>query len=102
MGTEKQRQLRDWDDEDLAVNIVLHRRTASEVSAYYAGARVATRMWAHWKDGVQFVGSCGTTLAEALDSLDQQQTITLEELRDEEATERETRQIIAQRQERES
>lgn len=30
----------------------------------------ATRLWAHWKDGVQYVGSCGTTLEKALAPLE--------------------------------
>lgn len=33
---------------------------------YLLGKLTATREWAHWKDGVQYVGSCGTTLEQAL------------------------------------
>ncbi len=28
---------------------------------------MALRDWAHWKDGEQYVGSCGTTLATAIE-----------------------------------
>ena len=33
---------------------------------YLLGKLTATRDWAYWKDGVQYVGSCGTTLEKAL------------------------------------
>lgn len=41
------------------------RRVA--LSAYIQGKREATIDWAWWKDGVQYVGSYGKTLAQALD-----------------------------------
>lgn len=34
--------------------------------AYYNGLREGLERYAHWKDGVQFVGSCGTTLTAAI------------------------------------
>jgi len=34
--------------------------------AYYAGVREGIEKYAHWKDGVQYVGTCGRTLEEAL------------------------------------
>lgn len=37
------------------------------VLAYIQGKREATREWAWWSNGVQYVGSCGKTLAQALD-----------------------------------
>ncbi len=36
-------------------------------SAYFDGRREATRDWAWWKDGTQYVGTCGKTLQQALD-----------------------------------
>jgi hypothetical protein len=48
----------EYDAEDL--------RKAAKAS-YIEGKREATREWAWWKDGVQYVGSCGKTLAQALD-----------------------------------
>lgn len=36
---------------------------------YLLGKLTATRDWAHWKDGVQYVGSCGTTLEKALEPI---------------------------------
>ena len=40
---------------------------AAELSAcYLAGVEAGLRAFAHWKDGVQYVGIGGTTLAEAL------------------------------------
>lgn len=35
-------------------------------TAWAAGYKAALKLFAWWKDGVQYVGSCGTTLEEAL------------------------------------
>ena len=40
------------------------------INAYYDGACGAIRLYAHWKDGVQYVGTCGRTLQNALDDLE--------------------------------
>jgi hypothetical protein len=53
-----------YDAEDL-------RRAAK--ASYFEGKREATRDWAYWKDGVQFVGSCGKTLAQALDIISEEE-----------------------------
>ena len=47
-----------YDDEDM-------RRVAA--LAYFKGQQDATRLWAWWKDGTQYVGTTGHTLAQALD-----------------------------------
>jgi hypothetical protein len=39
---------------------------AGKAAGRREGMEEATRQWAHWKDGVQYVGTCGTTLAAAL------------------------------------
>jgi hypothetical protein len=38
--------------------------------AYYNGIREGITQFAHWKDGVQYVGTCGTTLKDALKRID--------------------------------
>lgn len=38
-------------------------KSADEVKAYYAGIRKGAQLFAWWKDGVQYVGTCGETLA---------------------------------------
>jgi hypothetical protein len=38
-----------------------------ETNEYEKGYIQALSDYAHWKDGTQYVGSCGTTLAEAID-----------------------------------
>ena len=38
--------------------------------AYYNGIREGIEQYAHWKDGVQYVGTCGTTLKDALKRID--------------------------------
>lgn len=38
--------------------------------SYFDGMREGVRRWAWWKDGQQYVGSCGTTLTAALAQID--------------------------------
>jgi hypothetical protein len=38
----------------------------SQSMAYYAGLKEGISMFAHWKDGVQYVGTTGKTLKDAL------------------------------------
>lgn len=38
----------------------------SQSMSYYAGLREGVAMYAHWKDGVQYVGTTGKTLGAAL------------------------------------
>ncbi len=45
--------------------------------AYYQGRREGVSLYAHWKDGVQYVGTTGRTLKQALADIDQQETDTL-------------------------
>jgi hypothetical protein len=46
-------------------------------SAYYQGLREGIEMYAHWKDGVQYVGTTGKTLKVALALVHQEQEDTL-------------------------
>lgn len=39
---------------------------AAAHDSYWQGFRAGIREYAWWKEGVQYVGSCGTTLEEAL------------------------------------
>lgn len=39
--------------------------------AYYQGRREGVALYAHWRDGVQYVGTTGRTLKEALAYIDQ-------------------------------
>lgn len=45
--------------------------------AYYRGLREGVEMYAHWKDGVQYVGTTGRTLKQALAYIDQVETEVL-------------------------
>lgn len=40
------------------------------LAAYYDGVREGLRRYAWWKEGVEYVGSCGTTLKTALAHVD--------------------------------
>jgi hypothetical protein len=44
-----------------------------KIKAYYQGLKEGVRMFAWWKDGVQYVGTCGTTLKEALKEVDEEE-----------------------------
>jgi hypothetical protein len=50
--------------------------------AYYNGIREGIEQYAHWKDGVQYVGTCGTTLKDALKRIDSEEHRALEMLED--------------------
>ena len=50
--------------------------------AYYNGIREGIEQFAHWKDGVQYVGTCGTTLKKALERIDSEEKRALEMLED--------------------
>jgi hypothetical protein len=39
--------------------------------AYHEGMRDGIHQYAHWRDGVQYVGTTGRTLNEALDAVNQ-------------------------------
>lgn len=39
------------------------------VKEYYQGVVDGVCRFAHWKDGVQYVGTCGKTLKEALEEI---------------------------------
>lgn len=41
------------------------------VNLYRNGVKDGLRQFAHWKDGKEFVGTCGTTLKSALESADE-------------------------------
>jgi len=40
-----------------------------EIQTYYSGMTSGIYKYAHWKDGVQYVGTTGKTLAKALKEL---------------------------------
>ena len=50
--------------------------------AYYNGIREGIEQYAHWKDGVQYVGTCGTELKVALKRIDAEEKRALELLED--------------------
>ena len=49
------------------------------VNAFYDGAAAGIRLYAVWKDGVQFVG-CGRPLKDALNDLEVMRQTVLEEV----------------------
>ena len=45
--------------------------------AYHKGLREGIEQYAHWRDGVQYVGTSGRTLKEAIADIDQEEQKTL-------------------------
>lgn len=43
----------------------------SQSRAYYKGLREGVKLYAHWRDGVEYVGTTGRRLSEALAEIDQ-------------------------------
>lgn len=41
---------------------------------YIRGLKAGVRLYAWWKDGTQYVGTCGTTLKHALERIDKEET----------------------------
>jgi hypothetical protein len=46
--------------------------------AYHEGLRDGIHQYAHWRDGVQYVGTTGRTLQQALDSVNQSEADLLD------------------------
>jgi len=49
---------------------------------FYNGMREGVREYAHWRDGEQYVGTCGTTLKQALNRIDQEEQAAVKKLVD--------------------
>jgi hypothetical protein len=45
----------------------------AQTRAYHEGLRDGVHMYAYWRDGVQYVGTTGRTLGDALDAINKQE-----------------------------
>jgi hypothetical protein len=54
-------------------------KTEKEINAYYDGICEGIILYAHWKDGVQYVGTTGKTLTLALVEMDAERDRVLDE-----------------------
>lgn len=43
------------------------------IRSYYQGLREGVALYAHWKDGVQYVGTTGRTLKMAIEKIDKEE-----------------------------
>ena len=50
--------------------------TPGERAAYFRGIREGLQRYAWWKDGVQYVGSCGRTLQDAYKDVDNEEGVS--------------------------
>ena len=50
----------------------------AQTRAYYKGMREGINRYAHWKDGVQYVGTTGRTLHQAIAELQQEEVELIE------------------------
>ena len=46
---------------------------SDQTRIYYMGLKAGVKMYAHWKDGVQYVGTTGKTLNEAIYAIQQEE-----------------------------
>jgi hypothetical protein len=51
-----------------------------EMKMYYIGLREGVSMYAHWRDGVQYVGTTGKTLKEAIDQINTEESDRLKKI----------------------
>jgi hypothetical protein len=51
------------------------------LKTYYAGVKDGVTMYAHWKDGVQYVGTTGKTLKKALEDITAEEKQKIDEIR---------------------
>ena len=51
-----------------------------KLKVYYSGLRDGIQMYAHWKDGVQYVGTVGKTLRAAIIELNKEEEKRIDEL----------------------
>lgn len=49
----------------------------AQTRAYYNGMRIGIAEYAYWKDGVQYVGTTGKTLKDAIAEINQKEQATL-------------------------
>ena len=54
----------------------------TKIKNYYEGVREGLTRYAHWKDGVQYVGNCGKTLKEAIAGINIEERDALDALED--------------------
>ena len=47
--------------------------TPNMTKAFFAGIREGVTMFAYWKDGVQYVGTTGKTLAKAIEQINDEE-----------------------------
>lgn len=53
-------------------------RKIEDLKTYYRGLREGVRMYAHWKEGVQYVGTTGKSLESAIKELNKEEELRLQ------------------------
>jgi len=53
---------------------------AGRIHEYHNGMIEGVRLYAWWKDGEQFVGTCGTTLKQAIENIEIERKEALERI----------------------
>lgn len=61
----------------LSTNALAETAERAVINAYHDGLRDGARRFAHWNDGVQYVGTCGRTFAEEVASIEQERRMAL-------------------------
>ena len=55
-----------------------HMHKLNAIKIYYDGLREGVTKYAHWKDGAQYVGTCGQSLKQALEEIDNLEAYSLQ------------------------
>jgi predicted heme/steroid binding protein len=53
---------------------------AGRINEYYDGMIEGVRLYSWWRDGEQFVGTCGTTLKQAINNIEAERKEALERI----------------------
>lgn len=57
-------------------------RKIEDLKAYYRGLKDGVQMYAHWNDGVQYVGTTGKTLADAIKELNKAEELRIDQIKE--------------------
>lgn len=52
----------------------------TQMDAYYEGVRAGVKEYAYWKDGIEYVGTIGKTLKQAIEQIDRDRAERFERL----------------------
>lgn len=61
----------------IATQVLGDEAERAAINAYHNGLIEGVRRFSHWRDGIQYVGTCGSTLAAELAGIEQERRMAL-------------------------